>query len=153
MKIFTEICERSISYEKNLKSFQHNKADLFMKIKIFLSDLMNFKNDADARQRLEKANINESYNFFMSDDYFTEMEKNEILSFPASNGVLFSELVNFVIKEKIDSGKNEICSSHDIAPVFKKVFGIQKGFENDKTYIKAKNSFDKNYNKKLNENS
>ena len=114
---------------------------------------MNFKNDSDARQRLEKANINESNNFFMSDDYFTELEKNEILCFPASNGVLFSELVSFVIKEMIDTGKNEICSSHDIAPVFKKVFGIQKGFENDKAYIKAKNSFDKNYNKKLNETS
>ena len=153
MKIFTEICERSTSYEKTLKSFQHNKDDLLMKIKIFVSDLMNFKNDVHARQRLEKANINESNNFFMSDDYFTEMEKNEILCFPASNGVLFSEIVNFVIKEKIDSGKNEICSSHDIAPVFKKVFGIQKGFENDNALLKAKNLFEQNYKKKLNENS
>ena len=131
MKRFTQICERSMSYENAIKSL--HKSELFMKIKIFVDDLMNFGNDENARKRLEKGDL-----FYMSDLHFTQMEKREILEFPTTNGRLFSEYLEFILKQKADSGHSEICASHNIAPVFLQVFGILKGFSDEKTFKTAK---------------
>ena len=75
--------------------------------------------DENAQTRLEKGD-----EFFLSDIYFTKDEIKEILNFPTSNGLLFSEYLRSKIQEKAGNGNYEICASHDIAPFFIKVFGI-----------------------------
>lgn len=131
-----------MSYENAIKLLHENKGELFMKIKIYVYDLMNFGNDENARKRLETGDL-----FFMSDHHFTQMDKREILEFPTQNGRLFSEDLEFIMKDKADSGRNEICSAHDIAPVFVKVFGISKGFADEKTFKTAKKEFEKKFKK------
>lgn len=86
MKRFTQICERSMSYENAIKSL--HKSELFMKIKIFIDDLMNFGNDENARKRLEKGDL-----FYMSDLHFT-WKKEKYWSFLLQMDVYFLNIWN-----------------------------------------------------------
>lgn len=142
MQKFTQFCERSLSYSSAIKSFHENQAELVMKIKIFISDLMSYNNDPDAKDRLERGD-----HFHMSDIYFTDNEHAMILNFPTANGLKFSELLSFKMKEKAKEGNTEICAAHDIAPIFMKVFLIQKGFSEAKVFKEEKKKFEKSYRK------
>lgn len=133
---FTEFCERSFSYEARVKQLHQKDENLFMKIKIFVNELNSFNNDPNTRARLESGD-----QFYMSDIYFTENERDYIMNFPTANGLSFLEHMNYTMQQKAKGGSTEICAAHDLVPIFIRVFDIRKGFKDEKTFINAKKKF------------
>ena len=111
-----------------------------MKIKIFVSDLLSFESKESSQKRLETGQM-----FYMSEFHFADEERELILNFPTRNGLLFFEYMKFKFQEKANAGNTEICAAHDIAPAFLKIFGIQKGFTEEKIFKTAQKAFEKNY--------
>lgn len=133
---FMQIHERSMSYRSRIKIIHDEQADLVMKIKFFISDLTSFNQDAEARDRLNKGD-----QYYMSDIYFSTDERDFILKFPTLNGLSFMQHMELTMQSKAKNGSTEICAAHDLAPMFIKVFEIQKGFKDEKSFKDAKKKF------------
>jgi len=102
-------------YENELKKL-HSTA-LFLKIKIFLNDLLIMSDNKDAEMRLhtDQAGV-----FYFSKVYFDEKEIETILNFPTASGLSVSKLLELLLSQKID-----LCSSHDLAPLVQEIFGTE----------------------------
>ncbi|CAI2187888.1 18115_t:CDS:2 [Funneliformis geosporum] len=127
LELFASTCEKSINYQTELKML-HAENKLFYKIQIFVNDLLTFGSSENARFRLKE---DPTAKFFFSCVYFNEDEIAYFLGFPTPSGLPFSKLLNVVLSDKI--GLNELCSSHDLAPLVQQVFGIRKGFKKKKS--------------------
>lgn len=138
MEKFCVFCERSISYSARLKSLHQDHSNLLTKIKIFVYDLTWFSNDPEARARLERGD-----QYCMSEIYFSADDRDFIMKFPTPTGLSFAQHIDLTMRDKAKSGKNEICTSHDLVPMITKVFGIQKGFQDERKFKDALKVFEK----------
>jgi len=136
-------CENSMCYENELKKL-HSTA-LFLKIKIFLNDLLIMGDNKDAEMRLH---TDQTAIFYFSKVYFDEKEIENILNFPTASGLSVSKLFELSLSQKTD-----LCSSHDLAPLVQGIFGIRKGFQKEKDFTKAFKNFEKDWRKKYKERS
>lgn len=136
--ILSNTSRNLIIYQKELNKLHTVKSDLWNRLKVFVNDLVKFGDNENAKKRLE---TNTSL-YYLSTDYFTEHESSYILSFPSATGLSLKQLLEVKFKESVDQ---EICSSHDIAPVFQTVFNIRKGFQNEKIFNTFKAAFEKKY--------
>ena len=131
LDLYSTLLENFMNHENNLKDLHENK-ELWMRLKIYHHDLRTFGSNSRAENRL----CSTHHPFFMNDCYFDDEERRLLLNFPTSTGlplhVFFGELQN---------SKSEICSSHDVAPVIEKVFGIRKGYEKEKSFGDALKRF------------
>jgi hypothetical protein len=133
LDFFSMIFEKSISYEKEIKLI-HKNIDLSNRLKLFINDLTKFNSNKLSRTRLQ--DVSAIYpNYYFSTFHFTEDEIEYLINFPTSSGLILKDLLDCFIADKIKEGAQEICTSHDIAPIMYKTFGISKNFDKDKTYI------------------
>lgn len=100
---------------------------LWNSIKLYYFDLIHYGSNSLSRLRLE---FDLSAHYFMTSAYFTDDDVKLVLNFPTSSGVSFETLMNMTI-----SGKTVVCTSHDIAPVVAKTFGIRKDDVKTKQFI------------------
>jgi len=114
--------------------------EFFMRLKIFLNDLMTFGSDSDTRERLEKYPLD---NLYLSYIYFTESEIQYIRTFVGDNGLTLEQILH---AKKQDFS---LCASHDLAPIFSQQFGIKKDFRTEKCFIKAYKQFKKEWKKRV----
>jgi hypothetical protein len=120
--------------ENKLKDL-HNDKSFFSRIKIFTYDLLSFESNELSRIRLEK----KPATYYVSSVYFNDDEIKKVLSFPCATGLTLEQ----TLEKSFSVAKNEICTSHDLAPIFCLVFGIRKGFKNEKEFTKALKEFEK----------
>lgn len=107
-----------------------NYDNLYLRLKFFINDLLIYKNE---RLQFLSSRYPE---YYFSLFYFTEDEIDMLINFPTSSGLLYRELFDQFIKDKI-----ELCTSHDIAPFMYKIFGITKNFNKDPSFIKNYKKF------------
>lgn len=128
----------AIIYQKEINKLHTIKSDLLNRIKVFVNDLIKFDDNKHAKKRLET----NTFMYYLSTDYFTKDESRYILSFPSVTGLSLEQILKMKFKETVNQ---EICSSHDIAPIFQTVFKIPKGFQNEKSFKIFKVEFEKKY--------
>jgi hypothetical protein len=87
--------------------------------KLFIRDLRQFGSDPKAQDRL---NATGSV-FFLGKPYFSEEMIGQILQLPAGSGSLDYALKD-LLQRKAERGEGEeLCSSHDLAPIYEAAFG------------------------------
>ncbi|CAG8522482.1 5057_t:CDS:2 [Funneliformis caledonium] len=124
---------------KNELKKLHSTA-LFLKIKIFLNDLLIMGDNKDAEMRLHR---DQTAIFYFSKVYFDEKEIENNLNFPTASGLSVSKIFELSLSQKTD-----LCSSHDLAPLVQEIFGIRKGFQKEKGFTKVFKNFEKDWRKK-----
>lgn len=124
-------------FGSKLKELHANK-DLFLRLKCFHYDLKHFT--TASKDRLELC----GGEYYLSNRYFSEQEQSYLLNFPTSSGAIARECLEIVFKSK--NLGHEVCSSHDVAPVIEKIYGIRKGFDTEKGFIQYLKQFAKNKN-------
>ena len=73
----------------------------------------------------------------MSACYFSDEERFVLLSFPTSTGLPLKDAL-----EEMQRTKGFIlCSSHDLAPIIEKAFGLRKGYEKEKQFMEECKTF------------
>ena len=105
--------------------------DFLFRMKVYLLDLLNYKQDKCAQARLDSS---VSTNLPGLSYYFSEEEISNIL-------VLVEQKFQQVLKKKRVINDWEIYTSHDLAPIIQEVFNIPKGFQKDKAFLKARKRF------------
>jgi hypothetical protein len=118
--------------DKCLMDLHHNNI-LWNKVKVFHYDLQTFGQNIDAQRRLESDPMAFC---FMSSIYFTESELEYLLNFPTSSGLSCKNYLNVLIQSKIGPEfKNAtLCTSHDLATTFAKIYGIRKEYSKNKEF-------------------
>jgi hypothetical protein len=119
--------ENLFMLDEKLKEL-HSKADLWLRLKCFHYDLKRF--DKQAQSRLE----DHGGEYYMSNRYFTHEELNYLLTFPTASGASARQSLQALFASKGRDG--HICSSHDLAPALEIIYGIRKGFEEEKLFVK-----------------
>ena len=128
-----------ICCDTDLKTLRSN-AQLWLRVKLYHYDLKHFRTDSVASERL--SNTHQPY--FMSECYFDEDERKFLLRFPTTSGLPLRELLDEMQRTK--GGESAvICSSHDLAPIIEKVFGLRKGYEVEKRFIEEWKVFRKSF--------
>ena len=133
LELHCMLMDRIICRDEDLKTL-HANTHLWLRVKMYHHDLKHFSSDPTATERLS----NTHQPFFMSDCYFSDDERYFLLNFPTSTGLPLRELFDEMQRAKIVSYSGEssiFCSSHDLAPIIEKVFGIRKGYDNEKLFI------------------
>jgi len=132
LELHCMLLDRIICREKDLKTL-HGNTHLWLRVKIYHHDLKHFSSDPAATERLS----NTHQLFFMSDCYFSEDERQFLLSFPTSTGFPLRDLFHEIQSAKSGRAKEAsmLCSSHDLAPIIEKVFGIRKGYDTEKLFV------------------
>ncbi|KAI8819742.1 uncharacterized protein EV422DRAFT_507363 [Fimicolochytrium jonesii] len=150
-----EMCTALKEYEAALPALHANK-QLFAKTKIYLNDLLTFRSDPDARDRLES---DPAATYYLSSAYFSTSEVDFLLAFPTNSGLSFQQCVQAAMAEKVSASSEgrskdyHVCTSHDLAPLVRDVFGIRKGFQEEKAFKESLTSFRKEWKKRAKRSS
>jgi hypothetical protein len=113
--------------------------DLFFKIKYYLADLLNAKNNEIIQQRLNDCN-----EYYLPYFYFNTDEIEQILSHKI-NGLEIRQIITSTINNKLlNKQKTHICTSHDIFPIYQNIFQLEKNFHKEKSFTKKHKLFLKN---------
>ena len=129
-----EMARNGLGYRKALEDLHHDKA-LWMKLKIFVYDMLHFS-DA-AQNRLIEGLANYCFG-------------QRLLSFPTPNGLSLLQSLELRMESKRsalaanESSDAAICTSHDLAPLLLNVFGIRRGFAEEKIFVNAHKEFENN---------
>jgi hypothetical protein len=132
LELHCMLMDRIICRDKDLKTL-HSNTHLWLRVKFYHHDLKHFSSDPIAAGRLS----NTHQPFFMSDCYFSEDERYFLLNFPTSTGLPLRELFDEMQRAKggITGESSILCSSHDLAPIIERAFGIRKGYEKETQFI------------------
>lgn len=111
------------------------KPDLLFRLQCFIFDLIQFRDDA--RVRIE----NSVRPYFMDEFYFADEEVEFLLDMPIQDedGRKFRELLQEGLQAR--RGDGPICSSHSLAPLFWRSFGIRKDFHKSQEFKKKYKKF------------
>ncbi|EFJ07655.1 hypothetical protein SELMODRAFT_429567 [Selaginella moellendorffii] len=137
--ILEEMAGNMKQYEETLQKLQADE-DLYMRMKFFIKDLSSFGSDEEAQERLEHSGKSQ---YFFTTAYFSEEEIARLLELRVSSGKSVNELLGELV-----SDKGELCTSHDVAPLLQKVFGIKRGFQEDAGFKHRFKAFRKQWTKK-----
>jgi hypothetical protein len=146
LDLFAACYETQTRYKPALHELHSSGGRLWDRIRFFAADLMSMSTNAEAAMRLES---DHEAQYYLSNTYFTQEERDKILAFPAQCGLLFEDMLAALYKKKVASlatGRSQsygICSSHDVAPLFMEVFGIHKNFHKEKAFQKEYKAFTK----------
>eukprot|EP01035_Chromulina_nebulosa_P008767 gene8767-11857_t len=83
--------------------------------------------------------------YFMSTAYFTHEEREVLLNFPTTSGITCEVYFKIMMERKLNELGNKaiLCTSHDLAPAIAEIFGIKKGYEQEKKFRNAIKEFRK----------
>jgi len=124
-------------------TFFNNNNNLWLRVKLYHYDLMNYKSCSESVERLE---CEPMALYFMTNAYFSEEERELLLNFPSNKNVLLKDSLESMISNKIGSDTNEICSSHDLAPIIAKTFKLRKNYYKEKVFKEFLKNYQKNNN-------
>lgn len=110
---------------------QNMDEDLQIRLLCLHYDLMHFSSLEQSRARLESA----CGKFYMSDVYFTAKEQAELCEFVAPDGRTAEQTFKDAFAKK--DGAAILCTSHDIAPLYAQIYGIQKKYETQPKFKRA----------------
>jgi hypothetical protein len=119
-------------------------SDLLLRIKFFIHDLLNLRDD----DRFYYEPDSPYASLYFSTLYFTFPEQELLYSFPTVHNKPLYVVVHDRIQYK--ASRSHVCSSHDLAPIFCSVFGLEHAFYKEPSFKKAYNKFEKQLKKKLN---
>ncbi len=88
---------------------------------LFIRDLKCFSSDVKAQERLQST----KHEFYLGMPYFDDETVAKILTLPMGDGRLNDKLVELVERKKERGQLDELCTSHDLAPVFQYAFEIR----------------------------
>eukprot|EP01031_Cornospumella_fuschlensis_P029172 gene29172-35205_t len=108
---------------EKLKELRSNK-DLWLRLKCFHHDLMHFDKSQGRLQDF-------GGEFYMSHRYFSSEELRYLLDFPTASGASARQCLQLFFQSKSGFA---VCTSHDLAPIVEKVYGIRKGYEEEKAF-------------------
>jgi hypothetical protein len=114
--------------------------DSWDRVLFFMSDLLRASDDEEILAHLQPHD-----EFYLPLNYFTEEERMWLLELPVSiddvNQTLRAAISALLEKKTNALGKTHICSSHDLFPLFRTAFHLQKGFHANKALKQRHNKF------------
>lgn len=114
-------------------------ADLVFRTQCFVYDLLQF-NEANLLHPGATR-----YEYYLSSFYFTEAQVKELLARPCANdkSMTISDRLQHLFENKETSTKkeHEICTAHDLAPVFQSALGIKTGFYKSRAFKRRYRQF------------
>jgi len=136
-------------------------ADLRQRLQFLVYDLLNLRDEAatrlewDAMQdysdlsATEQKEVGSYAGLYLSSFYFSRDEQRLLALFPTPTGDTFRELVQRTVGAKFSeessmhsSTSAHICSSHDLAPLYRRVFGLEeRAFWKEKNFKKMQEKF------------
>ena len=127
-----------------LAQLRNEQPELLSKVSFWIGDMLKFNNE-DAQERLTSPSgyLDQGYPVYVNDSYFTLDEAKFLMTQSMPNG---KSLQTF-LGEKLNS-TNEVCTSHDIAPILYKAFGFEKNFSTSKHFKSGYKKFNSNWSKK-----
>ncbi|KAI9136807.1 hypothetical protein BKA69DRAFT_1178627 [Paraphysoderma sedebokerense] len=150
LSLLISMCANMSSYKDRLKEL-HANTNLWNRLKVFVCDLQSFGNNEDSRNRLEKY---PDAKLYMSSVYFNQEEIKVLSDFPSGTGLTLEQTFQVMMTEKMQAPEKgvsrdyELCTSHDLAPVFSTIFDIRKGYREEKIFKKFLKGFTKQWKKK-----
>ena len=122
----------------------NEKPELLSKVSFWIGDMLKFNNE-DAQERLTSPSgyLDQGYPVYVNDSYFTLDEAKFLMTQSMPNG---KSLQTF-LGEKLNS-TNEVCTSHDIAPILYKAFGFEKNFSTSNHFKSGYKKFTSNWSKR-----
>jgi hypothetical protein len=97
---------------------------LYFKIMYMVYDLLHLNEESE--RRLLCDSYNSCYaSVYLSSFYFSQDECEYLYHFPTTFGCL---KLHELISERMCAKTIQICSSHDIAPIYRKVFQLEHSF-------------------------
>lgn len=97
--------------------------------KVFIQDLKRFGSQPDGQTRLLLAN----HRFFLGEPYFASATVTKILNLPLHPSTVGAHLDGLMDKKAERGQAEELCASHDLAPIFLRAFGLGwETFKNEK---------------------
>ena len=120
-------------------------ATLEQRIEFWVSDLMEFKSNKSNKlqHRIEFCPLDEAP--YLSSFYYDSEEAKRILSRQMPDGKKLGEVWQKEIKGVVGSGKLP-CTSHHLAPIIKKAYGLHDGYLTSKPFKATKKAWLKNVN-------
>ena len=111
--------------------------NLWNKIKFYLCDLLGAGKNVEIQHRLENSN-----QYYLPYFYFTEKEMEKITSINTNEGI-FGEIIQQTFNKKLadNKTKNNICTSHDIFPIYQKIFNLEKNFHKNPGLLRERKKY------------
>lgn len=138
--------------------------DLYLRLQFLVVDLLKLKNDDRwAWDILHPPSTGQSEEevvyfsgLFLPSLYFSLEEQLRLSQFPTAAGVEFAEAVSNIVKGKFTESSASasttgahVCSSHDLAPLFRNVFGLDNNFYKNPNFKSEHQKFEKKLKKRL----
>jgi hypothetical protein len=138
-----------------------NKSDLYSRLQFLIHDMLRLKEDDrwvwdvlhPPSDCTSAASIDEAAFFnsiYLSSMYFARDEARLLAQFPMPDGTAFSDAVTALVRGKFSdksaaasSTGAHICSSHDLAPLFRRVFGLDHNFFKSGDFAQRHAAFEK----------
>lgn len=119
-EIWIQFSEATVVRTDALESLSLDYAAFYGNAKIFIQDLKRFDSRPDARARL----LSTEHRFFLGEPYFSAEAVEKILALPLHPSTLEANLEDLMGKKAERGQSDELCASHDLAPVFLRAFGL-----------------------------
>lgn len=139
--------------------------DLYERLQFLVADLLNLKDDDrwiwDVLHpcSTEPADVERGLYFstlYLPSLYFSEDERLRLSQFPTITGMRFSETLTAAVQNKFtelsasaSSTGAHVCSSHDLAPLFRLVFDLDNNFYTAGEFKKRHFEFERKIKKKM----
>jgi len=155
LTFFTSILDMKFTVDKKLNELHHSSEylDLFQRIKIFHYDLKTF-NELRLFYHPTPMTTTTPLPFYLNTLYFTMAEIEYLLTFPTAQGLTVAEHYSALLEGKQKAYREQgtavrLCASHDLAPLLERLFGLRKGYDAEKGFVKYKKAFDGHISKKI----
>jgi hypothetical protein len=131
-----------------------NNADLYERLQFLVADLLQLKNDNRwIWDVLYNTGASEYAHIYLPSLYFS-LDEQKMLSKFSTDGDTFDTVllskINSKFSERLSTNLSTgICSSHDVAPVFMEVFGIQGQFYKASGFAEKHKKFEKKIAKRM----
>lgn len=119
-EIWSQFSEATITRTDALESLCLDYPTFYENAKIFIQDLKRFGSRHDAQARL----LSTKHKFFLGEPYFSAEAVEKILALPLHPSTLRASLKELMDKKAERGQWDELCASHDLAPLFLRAFGL-----------------------------
>ncbi|PYH33993.1 uncharacterized protein BO87DRAFT_426267 [Aspergillus neoniger CBS 115656] len=120
LEIWTKYSESAVR-RTDLLDKLHRDYDYFdTNAKVFIKDLKLFGSKPDSRTRL----LGTRHRYFLGEPYFSSTLVDHILVLPLQTSTVQGHLDDLMRKKASRGQEEELCASHDLAPVFLRAFSL-----------------------------
>lgn len=119
-EIWNQLSEETVVRTDALETLYGDYPFFRTNSRIFIQDLKRFGSKNDSQSRLLSTN----HRFFLGEPYFSSEVVDLILALPLQPGTLTNHLDNLMDRKAERGQSEELCASHDLAPIFLRAFGL-----------------------------